>query len=392
MCISPVQINGVTVRCSKCWQCRKNKVQDWVGRCIAESRTASRTLFATLTYGGGDHPAATVLTYSHVQKFFKRMRKDGYRFRYLVAGEYGSRKGRAHWHVIFFFDGRAPEYELGKNVACEFWDHGHTFWENANIGAFHYVCKYVVKELGDANAQAYIAMSKRPFIGRDYFSLLAQHYVDAQLAPQNFYYRFEESRDSNEKLIQHYMHGSVARHFLAEYVARWEKKFGNDYNMPNSDIVDAYLDSLVAFGLDPRFEERRYGLRPYFVPDGAVAEWEELLNTYVIEIDGIRYLWLNREGDGTVGRHSWRSAHGHEIEYKLPLEPATLPVERDPTRYEILLQRLDSALVSSDPKPKRRYGLPMKGELWLDRPLRYRDEIVRRFLVEHHELEKRQSF
>ena len=112
MCINPNKIaDKGFVACRQCWQCREHKVDDWVGRNIAESQTAKAASVVSLTYGRDrstgdvDHMQAAVLTYSDVQKMLKHLRVDGYPVRYFVAGEYGSRNGRAHWHVILYWQG-----------------------------------------------------------------------------------------------------------------------------------------------------------------------------------------------------------------------------------------------------------------------------------------------
>ena len=85
---------------------------DWQGRCIAEAATAKAAFAVTLTYGRdamGEklHERAVVMTYSDVQRYLKLLRRHRYTVRYFCAGEFGSEKGRVHWHIILFF-WRAP--------------------------------------------------------------------------------------------------------------------------------------------------------------------------------------------------------------------------------------------------------------------------------------------
>lgn len=128
MCISPNLLSdGQSVACRKCWQCLEHKIDNWVGRCIAESKTSVASAFITLTYGRDEHGneshvRAAVLTYSDVQKYFKQLRNRGVKLRYLVVGELGSAKGRAHWHVLVFFP---------KTVPDGFWDYGRNSWHPA---------------------------------------------------------------------------------------------------------------------------------------------------------------------------------------------------------------------------------------------------------------------
>ena len=81
MCKAPtVLADGTETECRLCWQCRDRKITDWVGRCIAESKTAVGSHAVTLTYGvdaygSTDHARTAVLTYSDVQKYLKKWRQ-----------------------------------------------------------------------------------------------------------------------------------------------------------------------------------------------------------------------------------------------------------------------------------------------------------------------------
>lgn len=103
MCITPTTLpSGSVVPCRNCWQCRKDRVDDWIGRCIAESQFSTKVYSVTLTYREGTPNSAT-LVYSDVQKFLKLLRFDQYKVRYFCAGEYGTKKGRAHcaYNTVF---------------------------------------------------------------------------------------------------------------------------------------------------------------------------------------------------------------------------------------------------------------------------------------------------
>ncbi|TIS17093.1 MAG: hypothetical protein E5X07_34615, partial [Mesorhizobium sp.] len=163
MCANPRHLpDGIEVACHKCWQCRENRINDWVGRCIAESKTARATHSITLTYGRDDagiedHLRAALLTYSDVQKYLKRLRKDGYPCRYFVAGEYGSEKGRAHWHLIIFWQDRVPEHELNRRFLQKHWTHGWSHWELPSYASIRYVMKYISKDIGVAERQGHVS-------------------------------------------------------------------------------------------------------------------------------------------------------------------------------------------------------------------------------------------
>lgn len=259
MCANPGRLHdGTVIACRKCWQCQERKIDDWVGRCIAENKTAVAAHSITLTYGrdeGGaeDHFRSAWLTYSDVQKFFKLLRFDGYKFRYLVAGEYGSMKGRAHWHGLIFWypnnrkDGAVvPPHELTTVTARRFenkyWPHGFQHWEAPNAASIRYVCKYINKDQGKEERQGHLAMSKKPPLGDAYFRLLAQRYVDQGLAPQDARYAFPDVKDKNGLPKQFYMGGATARNFIEYYKAAWRCQRGGHH--PNSTWIEEHDDKI----------------------------------------------------------------------------------------------------------------------------------------------------
>jgi len=51
MCFSFKTLSEIGLMpCRKCWQCRDIRVDDLVGRCIAETNVSDQTLSVTLTY------------------------------------------------------------------------------------------------------------------------------------------------------------------------------------------------------------------------------------------------------------------------------------------------------------------------------------------------------
>lgn len=262
MCIAPTRLpDGNEVACRYCWQCRSNRVNDFVGRSIAESKIALATHVVTLTYGRDgegkpDHERANYLTYSDVQKWFKRLRVEGHSLRYLVAGEYGSEKGRAHWHAVIFWHTKPPKVKLLVRELQAFWDHGWSYWEiPESPAAFKYVCKYVLKDQRDDENQSRFQMSKTPPIGTPFFTMLAKRYVQQGLSPQDLFYRFPEAKKRNGAPIDFKMSGRAADYFIEAYIAEFIRVHGHD-RWPNSDMVEEYLDKQVPPEMD--LQRRHY--------------------------------------------------------------------------------------------------------------------------------------
>lgn len=255
MCVTPnrIEINkapySVLVGCRNCWQCRKNRVNDLVGRCIAESKYSSETMALTLTYRGETAHAAT-LVYSDFQKFLKRLRVSGYNVRYIVCGEYGTKKERAHWHAVLFFDGPAPRLvrpcasRFCDRVACKgtchkeeqapearrfdwkFWGDGYSFLEAPNYQAFSYVLKYTLKEQEDVQiTRTHLAMSKKPILGDKFITDYARYYVEQRLVPRNPSYSFSDVFDANGKPRVFWLQGRGRELFLERFVTLWRETY-----------------------------------------------------------------------------------------------------------------------------------------------------------------------
>ena len=55
-----------------------------------------------LTYDDAHLPEHGQLWKDELQRFFKRLRKGGYKFRYVASGEYGEKTRRPHFHIALF--------------------------------------------------------------------------------------------------------------------------------------------------------------------------------------------------------------------------------------------------------------------------------------------------
>lgn len=219
MCISPNFVwvqRGPTweqqpVGCRQCWRCRKNRVNDYVARCMAEAAYSESVCVLTLTYAPRDDLADRVLHPRHFQLFMKLLRRAGHKVRYLVVGEYGDLKGRAHFHAILFFqelrpapEGAAapfyneqqrdfPHYSAPfsrqipqkRMIHIREWPHGHVLADWASDErAMRYVCKYLLK----GGKEYWFSLSKKPTLGAVFFARKAETAKRFGVLPSSFQY------------------------------------------------------------------------------------------------------------------------------------------------------------------------------------------------------------
>lgn len=288
-------------RCNKCSQCKADKIRDYVGRALAESLHSVGATTITLTYGtdmrvGGavDKPGARVLTYKHVQDWLKRLRRAGYPLRYIVAGEYGSLKQRAHWHVVAFWKERVPpipEHVFSHgSYRCyrdPFWKFGITAWDKADASAVRYVCKYMMKDAKDPQGQSIVRISKKPLLGAQYFDEWAERHVVAGLPIKDRLYTVPGSYDNKTGLAwRYYMSEAATNYVCASFLHQWRERNGA-LHPPQSDVVERYLDRLAVPDASIRALPFRRRARPAVAPPaGYVVTFEERLHSWVADWTG----------------------------------------------------------------------------------------------------------
>lgn len=206
--------------CDRCWSCRENYVSDWVGRCLAEADCGEDGLPQTcctlsLTYAPPTDPldlAHRVVDPYHFQLFMKRLRNAGHKVRYLVAGEYGDKKGRSHFHAILFFSHLAETgqpapvledrkaFRADPSIAKPFsrqmphkemchiseWPHGHVEADwSMTEKSVRYCCEYLYQ---DGKRTAWFSQSKKPQIGFYWFAAKAMRNRQYGVLPSSFEY------------------------------------------------------------------------------------------------------------------------------------------------------------------------------------------------------------
>lgn len=182
------------VPCGKCLGCRLDYARQWADRMLLELYDSKSAIFVTLTYDNDNLPVNDLgygtLNKVDVQKFFKRLRKafPDKKIRYYLAGEYGSKTFRPHYHAIIFNLDLADFSDLcyrGTNdIGCSFyssdifskiWSHGFILLSSVNWRTCNYVARYTMKKQYFFDSDEYKMVeppfnlsSRRPGIGMNY--------------------------------------------------------------------------------------------------------------------------------------------------------------------------------------------------------------------------------
>lgn len=138
----------VPLPCGNCEYCRYQNSKNWSLRLLFESlRYKQGFAFVTLTYSNEFCPSDYALKPSHLQAFVKRLRYylDAFnvKIKFFASAEYGSKRGRPHYHLIIF--GLVPAlYPLVRKA----WSYGMIDIQQGHRGSLRYVTNYVMKKIG----------------------------------------------------------------------------------------------------------------------------------------------------------------------------------------------------------------------------------------------------
>lgn len=167
----------ICVPCGSCPFCSATRRSDWATRLQYESKLHVGSKFITLTYA---NPHLTwkdnvpQLNKSDLQKWFKKVRKAGYKLRYYAVGEYGSKTFRPHYHVILFGD--IPDMVLRNS-----WNKGQIHIGSVTQASIAYCLGYIVNGKGWQMKHKRVAPFCTMSRGRGALKGLGSNYLTPQM-------------------------------------------------------------------------------------------------------------------------------------------------------------------------------------------------------------------
>lgn len=186
-----------TVPCGKCPSCRCDYSREWSNRMILELADHDKAIFLTLTYNNENLPISDqgfpTLSKRDIQLFLKRLRKkfSDNKIRFYLAGEYGSKTHRPHYHAIIYgigIDSFSDTYFRGTNEIGQafyssktlesIWGNGFVLYSEVTWRTCNYVARYVLKkqqQVEDSDGVCCLPFnlsSRKPGIGMNHASSL----------------------------------------------------------------------------------------------------------------------------------------------------------------------------------------------------------------------------
>lgn len=148
MCKTPITITikrtdeKTSVPCGRCPLCLARRVSGWSFRLMQEDKVSLSSHFVTLTYDTDHVPISgrgfMSLQKRDVQLFFKRLRKvNDNKLKYYAAGEYGTKWGRPHYHIILF--------NCDPDTIHASWQQGSIHTGIVSAASVGYTLKYMCK-------------------------------------------------------------------------------------------------------------------------------------------------------------------------------------------------------------------------------------------------------
>lgn len=191
-----------SVACGTCLGCKLDRGRQYAIRGTHEQSGYEANSFVTFTYDETHVPRSGSLEPAHIRDLWKRLRKAGYRFRYLQCGEYGSKNLRPHHHAILFGEDfkadREPVQRQGQGDQLyespdltAHWGKGNVWIGDVTPASISYVAGYCLKsnpkdhpayELAEPFVDTdtgevlthrrpeYITLSLKPGLGHDWIS------------------------------------------------------------------------------------------------------------------------------------------------------------------------------------------------------------------------------
>lgn len=166
----------LTLPCRQCIGCRLERSRQWAVRCMHEANMHEHNAFVTLTYNDEHNPGN--LIHRDIQLFLKRLRKSLCKKRrlylaspdqnhktikYYMAGEYGTKYRRPHYHLCIFGLDFADKKYLAKSPAGEklyrsdnlekLWDKGFSSIGEVTFESAAYTARYVMKKITGQKAE-----------------------------------------------------------------------------------------------------------------------------------------------------------------------------------------------------------------------------------------------
>ena len=320
VCLKPVYMRkqDANVNCGKCRNCIGNLVNFKASQAVMESVTADKSVAVTLTFSPEYDEHAHTLNKKIFQEWMQDLRNEGSRqgftIRYVVAGEYGSLRGRVHFHALLFFRGKnIPEFAIREERwNWDLWPYGFTYADDVDYKSARYVAKYMSKDLTATNAinKSWLSGSRRPELGHEYYKRRANENARQMVVPSGSVFRIPEARrsstvtghpDAPKKMVRFVMPPHVSNKFLTYFLEAWQRHHGDRPIPESNDFIVKWLDKQARAEMDaqqPDLKTRLKAMNKFWSPTAV-----DRLTTFRVAVGGEYIVARTSRGDYIARLH-----------------------------------------------------------------------------------------
>lgn len=233
--------------CGQCINCRINKSRLWSSRMLLQRMVSGDSAFVTLTYNDEFVPEGCDLYPKDVTNFLKRIRNHfpPKSIKYYYAGEYGSEKGRPHYHVALFGVSCGSESLIKKCWTFEGVSMGRVHVGELTMQSARYISGYIIKGLNKYNQYSVEKLYRKGVMRRPEFQRMSKglgkeavEIMGENLVKAGINKRVKEWKHGGNKHI----FGRYLQSVIDNKMGISEEERVNDFMDYQDELLDKYMD------------------------------------------------------------------------------------------------------------------------------------------------------
>lgn len=343
MCNSPIpwtppgKTTEMHVPCRKCRSCITDAINDHTARGVCEAKSSDWAVTLTLTYRDQPDGSHRRIEKKHFQDAIKRLRahlgskhkkqklNTKSQIRYVVAGEYGELKGRAHFHVCIFGKGLKPDglTQKERSWPTYFWDKGHVYadWD-VDAKSIRYVMKYLHKWQG---TETWISRSNGQPLGWDFHLARIDQICADGVFPRDWLYAVPGMKKKGR------MSDATRRRFVLTLLDKWCVQMGRavPWDRLSEPMLNGMRTILNRALRETRDEDAQQTLRELQEKLDNGRRTEDEIEAFLCTLDSAEDFWQGRDRNYGKTEEGQISLSAFWDLYGYPAEPLPEPQPRN---------------------------------------------------------------
>lgn len=239
----------IDVPCGTCFSCNRSRLNGWRIRLLSEVNRYPNSIFVTLTFNDKylrkfqDNPNKAI------SLFLDRTRKKyGKQIRHFFIAEFGTLKGRIHYHGIIF---NAPYKSLDPTELAKEWKYGFVYLGWCNEKTCNYIVKYITKDAPKGQKVPRVIASKG--LGEGYIQVYGNRHIASQMPYiRKGNYRIPLPRYYLTKMWSDYERVQLQIKSMLEPFVRYVDGYKYTDELSYKSALKRYSAKQISIGLSPK--------------------------------------------------------------------------------------------------------------------------------------------